>query len=46
MSDNTVLTNEFIATIKQTKEIDKIAINAFLAGMIFKQEIDKAKESA
>lgn len=46
MSDNTVLTNEFIATIKQTTEIDKIAINAFLAGMNLQQEIDKAKESA
>ena len=46
MSDNKTLTADFITAIKQAKEPDKIAINAFLAGMNLQQEIDKAKESA
>lgn len=46
MSDNKTLTADFVAAIKQAKETDKIAINAFLAGMNLQQEIDRAKESA
>ena len=46
MSDNKTLTQDFIAAIRQTKEVDKIAINALLVGMNLQKDIDKAKESA